>query len=677
MEKRKFRVNLAILLTTSIIELIVGIFILLYVFNSFNLQNAIKPATLGYIALGVTVVDCGLCLVLVWFMNDLRDKSDIKISDVIGADIKEVYLFGKVGLVVVNEDGVILWKSDLLQQRQMNIISKNIFDVYPKLREFKNKNNTNDTILISENNFDYQVKYLKAAGLFIFKDVTDYEFLYRYNKEQATCIGIIMIDNYSDIVGNSDVVNEIITKVKEIINNYAKKYNCLLRAYRNDAYFAVCNSQSLNDMKKNGFSLIDEVRKLQVKETVKPTLSIGFAHDFPDVNKLNEMASKAIDIAMSRGGDQVVVAKYGSEFEFFGGKSEAVEVGNKVRVRVFSDSLMSLIQRSSNVLIMGHQEMDMDALGSCLGVKAICDFLKKESYVVYDPKLTERKTRTALTSLYSREEMNRIFCSPREAQDMVKSESAVVVCDVSKPSMTMCPFILDKTDKVVIIDHHRRAPEFIENPILSYIEPGASSASELVAEIIHYNSVATKIPLDSTMATLMLAGIFLDTSFYKAKTTGLRTFEASMILKEYGANNSLADDLLKDEYEEYALINKIISTLKTPYYGVVYCVCDENEIVERSTLAKVGNQCIQFKGVNACFVIGKTNEDEVRISARSDGTINVQILMEKMGGGGHFTSAANCIKNTTIKSVESSLLDVLATYLSEARSKNTDDGKGN
>ena len=676
MEKRKFKLNLSILLTTAIIELAVGVFILLYVFNTFNLQSTIKPTILGYIALGVTFIDCVLCLIMVWLMNVLREKSDIQISDVIGADIKEVYLFGKIGLYVVNEDGVILWESDFFQQKQLNFISKNIFDIYPKLNDFKNKNNVSDTITIIDGTDYYQVKYLKAAGLFIFKDSTDYEYLLKFNKEQGTCVGIIMIDNYSDIVGNSDTVSDIITQVKETINNYAKKYTLLLRAYRNDAYFVVCNNQSLEVMKKDGFSLVDAVRKIPAKETVRPTLSIGFAQEFPDVVKANDNASNAIDIAMSRGGDQVVISRFGSEFEFYGGKSEAVEVGNKVRIRVFSDSLISLIQRSSNILIMGHQDMDMDALGSCLGVKAISDFLGKEAYVVYDPKLTERKTRTAITSLYDREQMNKIFCSLKEAQDMVKPESAVIVCDISKPSMTMCPAILEKTDKVVVIDHHRRAADFIENPVLSYIDPSASSASELIAEMIHYNSVSSKIPLDSTMATLMLGGIFLDTSFYKSKTTGLRTFEASMILKEYGANNSQADDLLKDEYEEYALINKIISTLKTPYYGVVYCVCDENEIVERSTLAKVGNQCIQFKGVNACFVIGKTNEDEVRISARSDGTINVQILMEKMGGGGHFASAANCTKNTTIKAVETSLLDVLSTYLSDARTKKNDE-KGN
>jgi c-di-AMP phosphodiesterase-like protein len=174
----------------------------------------------------------------------------------------------------------------------------------------------------------------------------------------------------------------------------------------------------------------------------------------------------------------------------------------------------------------------------------------------------------------------------------------------------------------------------------------------------------------------MLSGIFLDTGFFKAKTTGLRTFEASMILKEYGADNSLADDLLKDEYEEYALVNKIIGTIKTPYYGVSYCTCEEDEIIEQATLAKVANQCSQFKGINACFVIGKTSEDMVRISARSDGTVNVQILMEKMGGGGHYSMAASAIKDSTVKKTEDALLEVLQNYLGEARSKK-DDLKGN
>jgi Predicted signaling protein consisting of a modified GGDEF domain and a DHH domain len=675
MQNKKFKLNLTIVICASVIELAVAVFVLLYVFNTFDLQSNLLPEVLGYITLGVTFFETILCIVLVFVLNYVREKSDISMSDVVGADIKEAYNFGKIGLVVVNEDGTVLWENDLLQERQINIISRNIFEWYPKLKGF-NEQDVGDQISITENNYTYQVKYLKAAGLFIFKDTSEYEYLYKYTKEQATCVGIIMIDNYADIVGNTDVVSDVISSVRTIIGDYAKKYNCLLRPYRNDAYFAICNYQSLCDMKKDGFSLIDNVRNLKAKETIQPTLSIGFAHDFPDINKLNEMASNAIDIAMSRGGDQVVVSKYGSELEFFGGKSEAVEVGNKVKIRVFSDSLISLIKRSSNVVIMGHQDLDMDSLGACLGVKAICDYCKKEAYIVYDSKLTELKTRTAFSSLFTRDQVVKIAVSPRDAIDLVKQESVVIVCDISRPSLTMCPKILDQTDKVVVIDHHRRATEFINNPVLSIIEPGSSSASELIAEMIKYNSSAEPITLDSTFATVMLSGIFLDTSFYKAKTTGLGTFEASMILKENGADNSIADDLLKDEYEEYALVNKIVSTLKTPYYGICYCVSDENEIIERSTLAKAGNACIQLKGINACFVIGKTSENEVRISARSDGTVNVQILMEKMGGGGHYSGAATLIKDSTIKKTEETLLDVLQNYLGEARSKK-EDMKGN
>ncbi len=675
MQKKKFRTNLVILIIAALIELTVAVFVLLYVFNTFDLQTILLPETLGYITLGVTFLDTVLCLILALVVNKIRDKTDIKMSDVVGADIKEAYMFGKIGLVVVNEDGIVLWTNDLLQERQFNIISRNIFEWCPKLKDFLEQD-VGDTINIQQNNLDYQVKYLKAAGLFIFRDISDYEYLYRYTREQATCVGIIMIDNYADIVGNTDVVNDVISNVRDIINSYAKKNNCLLRPYRNDAYFVICNYQSLSNMKKDGFSLIDDVRHLKVKETIQPTLSIGFAHDFPDVNKLNEMASNAIDIAMSRGGDQVVVSKYGSELEFFGGKSEAVEVGNKVKIRVFSDSLFSLIGRASNVVIMGHKDMDMDALGACLGVKAICDSLGKEAFIVFDPKLTELKTRTAFTSLFTRDQVVKIAVSPKEAIELVKQESLVIVCDISRPTLTMCPKILEQTDKIVIIDHHRRATEFIENPVLFNIEPGSSSSCELVAEVIKYNSRVEKISLDPTFATIMLSGIFLDTGFFKSKTTGLRTFEASMILKEYGADNALADDLLKDEYEEYALINKIVGTIKTPYYGVCYCTCEEDEIIEQATLAKVANQCIQFKGINACFVIGKTAEDTVRISARSDGTVNVQILMEKMGGGGHYSMAAVAIKDSTVKKTEDSLLEVLQNYLGEARSKK-DDTKGN
>lgn len=667
MQKKKFNFILIILIFTSVIVLTVGIFSLLYVFNIFQLKDNFAPEGMAYISLLVTFLDALLCIIFIFIFDKIRQKSDIKMSDVIGSDIKEAYLFGEIGLVVVNEEGIVLWTSDLFQERQIHIVSRNIFEWMPKLRDFLNKDIGNYLIIEYESK-TYKVKYLKAAGLFMFKDTTEYEQLLEYNRNKSTCVGIITIDNYNDIVGNSDAVNEVISSVRNNINKYATKFDVLLRSYRNDAYFVICDYSALSNMEKDSFSLIDDIRGIISKETIQPTLSIGFASNFPSINKNNEMASNAIDIALSRGGDQVVVCKYGSELEFYGGKRESIEVNNKVKVRVFSDSLITLISRAANVLIMGHVETDMDAIGSCLGVKVICDYLKKDCRIVYDTKLTERKTRSAFSSLLTRDEVSKTIVSPRDAIDYTKPETLIIVCDVSRPSLTMSPKALEKTDKIVVIDHHRRSSEFIENTVASYIEPGASSTSEIVTEIIKYNKQPNKIPLNNIYATIMLSGIFLDTSFYKSKTTSQRTFEASMILKEYGADNAVADDLLKDEFEEYTLINRILGTLKTPYYGVCYCVCEEDDILERSTLAKVGNQAINLKGINCCFVIGKTSEDEVRISARSDGSINVQLIMEKMNGGGHYSSAATMIKDSTIKQVEENLLDVLENYLNGARS---------
>ena len=668
MQRKINQLRLQVLLITLGELLLIGALLTLYLLNVWGLKDVMPVEVIAYVCSGLIVFDCFYIWGSLFAIYKLRQKSDIRTSDVVGGDIQEAYIFGKLGFVVVDPTGTVLWISDLFTQRSMNIINENIYSFCPKLRDFIDKE-VGDSIVVKLQGYDYNVKFLRNAGLFIFKDVSEYESLSKYASDQATCIGIISIDNYNDITSSNADFNDAINSVKSIVVDYAKNHGMLLRTIRNDTYFAICNHESLMGMINDGFSVLDKVREATLKIDTKPTLSIGFAYDFPDVNKLNDMASNALEIAMSRGGDQAVLSKYGSELEFFGGRTEAVEKRSKVKVRVFANSLISLIRRSSNVIIMGHLDMDMDALGSCLGVKAICDYCEKPVQIVYDPKLTERKTKSALLSSFSREELAKLVVSPKDAPDKVKPQSLVVVCDVSRPRMTMCKRLLDVTDKVVVIDHHRRAEEFIEHPVLQEVEPSASSACELVTELIKYNSETQQIPLPEKYATIMLAGIFLDTGFYKSKTVGLRTFDASMILKEYGADNGKADDFLKEEYEEYSLTNKIVETMKTPYYGVVYCLADEGEILEISSLAKAANACMQLKGVNCCFVIGRTGDDEVRISARSDGSVNVQILCEKMNGGGHFTSAGAAFRDSSIKKVESLLLDTLANGLSDARSE--------
>ncbi len=644
----------------------IAAFGVLFYNNIFDLQHIVTVQMLFVGVASIVGVDVILLWVEIIIFSRIRHQTDLKAADLIGADVQEAYNFGMIGLVIVDENNTVLWVNELFKERKIDILDLNIIEWQPALQDLIGAPST-AIAKIELNTRNYDVKYLPDAGLFIFKDVTEYETIYTYSRKQAVVVGTIMIDNYSDLTGNADDSNDVITKVRNAIFEYARDNQVLIRRYRNDGYFMVCNYESLQKMMADKFSLLETIHKIGEKEDTPPTLSIGIAHDFPDVVKLNEMANSAIEIAMSRGGDQVVVSRYGQDLVFFGGKSEAQENRNKVKVRVMADSVISLIKNSSNVLIMGHTMADMDAIGACLGMKAICEYCSKPSLIVYDPKSTERKTRGAITTTFSREDIAKIMVSPNEAMDKLKNNTLVIVVDVHRPSMTMAPKLLEKATKVMVIDHHRRSEEFIESPVFAHIEPSASSSCELVAEFVRYASVNPRIVIPTNYATIMLSGIFMDTNYFKAKTCGIRTFEASMILKEFGADNSAADDFLKDEFEEYTLITKIISTLKTPYYGVVYCVADDDDIIEAATLAKVGNQCMQMRGVNACFVIGKTAVNEVRISCRSDGSVNVQLLAEKLNGGGHFTQSAATFKNATIDRVESRLLDVLNEYLNDAR----------
>ena len=621
-------------------------------------------------AVGVAFIN----IVILWTaeirIGSIRQKSNLDASSVIGSDIQEAYNFGQIGLVVTDENDVVMWANSLFRDRAIDIIDQPIFEWQPALKNFLGQNVPSDMqVKIEVNGHHYNVKYISDARLFLFRDSTDYESIFAYSREQALVIGIIMLDNYSDIAGKTeDDNNDLVSKVRAAIFEYCRSYGVLLRRYRSDSYFVVCNYASLEKMERDQFKILETVRALGRGQNVIPTLSIGIAHDFPDVIKLNEMASNAIDIAMSRGGDQAIVSKYGEDLKFYGGKTAAIENTGRVQFRSVADSIIGIIRESSNVIVSGHKDMDMDALGSCLGVMAICNWLQKPCQIVYDPKMAEKKTRYAFQRAFPKQEFEKMIIAPKEAEERIRPSTLFVVVDVSVPDRIMGQRALERASKAIVIDHHRRGEQFVENPVLNYVDPSASSASEILAEFIHYATANPRIEIPPAYATIMLSGMFLDTSFFKSKAVGVRTFEAAEILKEFGADNSLADDYLKDEFEEYALVTKIVSTLRTPYTGVCYCVSDDHDIVEKATLAKVANQIMSLKDISCCFVIGRISEGETGISARSDGTVNVQLLCEKMGGGGHFNMAAASFQSTPVAGVEHKLLDILDTYLNEAKS---------
>ena len=648
--------------------LLITAFSVFYFANLFNIRARVQPEYAIIGSVGLVFIDCLFVWIVSVQISSLRRRTDLHAAEVIGSDVQEAYNFAMIGLAVTDDNDIVLWTNDLFKNRHIDIIDSNILEWVPELKQLKEPSNANGEAVckISYNNRNYEVKYLIQAGLWIFKDNTDYEETFRKNEEQAPVVGVLMIDNYDDVVRGDDDFNDIATRVKNVIFNYCKDYGVLLRRIKDDQYSMLCNYESYSRMQKDHFSLIDKVREVCSNLEIPLTLSIGISRNFPDVIKLNDLANEALDIAMSRGGDQVVVSVFGSEMEFYGGKTEAQEKRNRVKVRVLADSLISLIRTASDVLVMGHTQMDMDAFGACLGVKSICDRLSKPCRVVVDMKATEYKTRGALTASFSKEELDQLIATPKEAESMIKTNTLTIVVDVHTPNMTMAPAVVDKSSKVVVIDHHRRAEEYIESPVFNHIDPASSSACEIISEFIKFSSLNPRIIIPPTYATIMLAGIFLDTSYFKSKSTGLRTFEACTILKEFGADNSMADDFLKDEYEEYKVVTDIVSRLEHPAYSVVVATGNENDTLDNATIAKAANRCLTFKGVHASFVIGKIGARDVRISGRSDGSINVQLLLEKMGGGGHFSSAAGTFEKTTIKNIKDTLYSVLDQYLAEA-----------
>ena len=664
---KTIRITTFIIITFQL--LLVGVFSIFYFPNFFDIQQYVDEY---YIALAYVILlffNSLFLWIVVVRVNAIRNKSDLNAAQIIGNDVQEAYRFAMIGLVVTDENDTILWTSDLFKDRHLDIVDENMLEVYPQLADLKTAApNTVDKIVINSRN--YEVKFISEAGLWIFKDTTELESIYKYSREQAPVVGLLSIDNFADVIRAEDDFNDVVTKLKNSIFNYCKEYGILLRRHRDDTYLLLCNYESFTMMQKSHFSILDKAREISREEETPLTLSIGIAHGFPDVVKLNEMAASALDIAMSRGGDQVVVSAYGHDMEFFGGKSKAQETRNRVKTRVLADSLISLIKVAPKVYVMGHRDMDMDALGACLGIKAICERLEVPCRVVVDFKITESKTRGALLTQFSKDELQNIIISPNDAQSNLTPDTILIVVDVHTPAMVMDSILLEKAVKVVVIDHHRRAEDYIDAPVFNHIDSSASSASEIITEFIRFSSISPRIEIPATYATIMLAGIFLDTSYYKSKQTGVRTFEASSILKEFGADNAVSDDLLKDDFEEYRTVNNLISDVKTPEYGVVYAHGDEKSYYDNATIAKAANTCLTMKGIHCSIVFAHTTPTNVRMSLRSDGMINVQIIAEKMGGGGHFTSAAASFDGGTIESVEQKLLDTLESSLNDARADN-------
>lgn len=590
------------------------------------------------------------------------NRTDITIASLFGNEVSPVFEFGDIIIFVYNEADEVIWLSQTTLLKKEDILGQKVYDLIPDFDELTIQENNND-IFAKISGKTFKIEINTSLKVIYLKDVSAQVIQDEKMEQERPFIGHIVIDNYQDVIVSLNESEFVLfaTSVKEIIMAWAKSNNLFIRSYGNDSFLIIGEEKNYINILKNGFSVLDEVRE-KAKEDDNPlTISIGIGKgNTTSILRTSELSYMALNMALSRGGDQAVVNEFGKPLYYFGAKNEIKQTRSHVRGRVLATSLSNLIKTDKNVLIMGHKNMDFDALGASLGVYAICKSLNTKAHFIFEDSLVEFQTKQAFRNTFSAEDIAEMTLTPAKALQLVNDQTLVVVVDTHRPDSTMQPKLLDKCKEICVIDHHRKGDSFINNPVFQYHEPQSSSASELVTELIYYQP--TKIVINEKIANFLLAGICLDTKFFKSGTSG-KTFEMAMILKNYQASMEEVSEFFKEEYEEMKLISEIISNAKIVSPGIFIAASNEEDIITRTVLSKVAEELLSTKDVQAVFVIGKTSNTEVSVSARSLNDFNVHIIMEAMGGGGHFSKAATQLQNETIDHVYEVLEEKVKVFI--------------
>ena len=578
-------------------------------------------------------------------------------------------------LVIIDEKGSITWYNTpfLNMIIEEDILNERIYDLVPGFNlEDLLKSEENEPLNIKYDNKTYLVypnfidgkKTASSRNRLImlyWVDFTIYFGLANKYRNEKPIVSLVYIDNFDDVKNNTPDVNRplLIAEIDKRINEYFLQYNGLVRKYENDKYLVIIENQALEEIQEKKFDILDEIRELDMGNTIPITLSIGVSATGEDFNQSHNNAKAAIDIALGRGGDQAVLNKEGA-YEFYGGKSKALEKRNKVRARVIGHALRQLIDQADNVFVMGHKNPDMDSIGAAIGVISAVRSRGKKGYIILNG---ENPSIINICDKMREEqpELLESIISSQEAEELVSHNSLMILVDNHKPSFTEAPDLLDLVNKIVVIDHHRRGAEFVKDPVLTYLEPYASSTSELVTEILTYMS--DRINLTKFEAEALLAGITVDTNNYSFKT-GVRTFEAASTLKRAGADTTAVKQLFRDDHETYLYKAEVIGSSKIVFDNIVIGRLERD--IENGLLiaAQAANELLGVKGIKASFVLTYSN-DRVHISARSLGDMSVQLIMEDLGGGGHLTSAAAQLLGVTIDEAETMLIEAIDKYLKE------------
>ena len=580
-------------------------------------------------------------------------------------------------LVVLETNGNIIWKSSKFIKEFANVdIGNYLNDIIKELKiklEKPEENNTSvsERMKIGEKTYKIIGEYTKIKdrehkntqeymATIYFLDETDYiELLQKYNNSKV-CMGIVVIDNYEELMQRATEEEKLslTSRIEKSTYNWINKYNGVGIKSERDTYICVFEQEDVEKIKEDKFEILDEIKEMKTQDKLQSTLSIAISEDGETNLEKYKSAKAVIDIALGRGGDQAII-KQGGKYYFFGGRTQEVEKRTKVKARIVAEALQELMHVASNIIIMGHTNSDIDAMGSAMGVYRIAKFLEKEVYIVNETNGTSLDN--FINDLKENEEYKDVLIDKSTALNKINQDSLLVVVDTDKRNYVEVPELLEKTDKIVVIDHHRRGTDYIENAILTFHEVYASSACELVAELIEYSE--NDIKLTTFEVEALYAGIMMDTKNFTFKT-GVRTFEAAAYLRKCGVDIIKVKKWFQSDLETYNKISEIVAKSEIIDGNIAISIYDKEDADANITCAKAADELLTISNITASFVIGKMGE-QICISGRSIGDINVQLILEKLGGGGHITVAGAQIEGMTQEEVKQELINRINEYFTE------------
>jgi len=594
------------------------------------------------------------------FLNALTDNMYDEVPCLLGGNL--------LPLVIIRHDGIVLWYNDAFSKLvDVPVIKKlHITEAIRTFDLYKCINTPSDEFYtILHNNRNYQIEICASQTdkekyyALHFKDCTEFEILKTKYTNDRFISAVIVVDNYDEVM--MDVTNSeklrISTEIEETLNMWAQSINAIIKKYEKDRFLMYFSNKGLMQFLENKFEILKKVREIAIGNRLSPTLSIGVGSGGENMLQNETYAYNALDMALGRGGDQAIV-KNDEKYLFFGGKTQETEKRTKVKARVVAEAIKQLLNDNDEIMIMGHKHADNDSFGAAIGIFRAVRSMGKSCKIVMD---SYNHTVMKMLDNFSDEEYEDVFINKAYANEIISKRTLLFVVDTHVKSLVEAPSLLEISKNIVVIDHHRRNADYISNPLISYHEPYASSACELVTEIVQY--MGDKVRLSKKEAEALYSGIYMDTKNFTFKT-GVRTFEAASYLKKLGVDTIAVKKLFQIDINTFMKKWQIMESALTYKHCISIAKCEKNDVDMQIIISQAADELLNISDINCSFVLCDMG-DCVMISGRSLGSFNIQLIMEKLGGGGHLTIAAAKLNDIDLDTAEKLLKNAIDEYMSE------------